>query len=358
MNSEFWNGRRVLLTGHTGFKGGWLAHWLVQMGAKVTGISLAPETDPNLFELTQLEGDIEHHIFDIVDAAKLNAVFAETQPEIVLHLAAQPLVRRSYRDPIETFSSNAMGTVTLLDAVRKTPSVTACVIVTSDKCYENNEWVWGYRETDAMGGHDPYSASKGVSELITSSMRRSFFKPHDPKGHDAKVGSGRAGNVIGGGDFSEDRLVPDIVRGCLGMQGSVELRNPVSLRPWQHVLEPIRGYLMLAERLAEGDEAFAEGWNFGPTDDDTRTVEVVADALVAEIGQGEVIKAPVPDAPHEANLLRLDCAKAHKYLRWLPMLDFDDTIRMTAQWYKAWSDNTDMRAYTLQQLNEYRERTQ
>ena len=356
MDVTFWNEKRVLITGHTGFKGGWLTLWLSQMGANLTGIALEPESDVALYKLASIENDIDSHIIDVAKNDQIRELVQKIKPEIVFHLAAQPLVRRSYRDPIETFSSNAMGTVSLLDAVRQTDSVQACVAVTSDKCYENSEWVWGYRESDPMGGHDPYSASKGVSELIVSSMRRSYFKPSAPDGHNAGVASARAGNVIGGGDFSQDRLIPDIIRGCQGDEGRVVLRNPGALRPWQHVLEPLYGYLQLAERLVKNPIEYAQGWNFGPVDDDTKTVKVVAEAIVQALGHGHIEEAQDLKQVHEANLLRLDCSKANKYLDWRPVMRFDETIKVTADWYSAWAKGEDVRAFTLEQIKTYSER--
>ncbi len=337
MNAGFWRGRSVLVTGHTGFKGAWLVCWLQAMGARVTGYSLAPEGVPNLWTLLgQGAGAVRSEIADINDRAALERVLAEAEPEVVMHLAAQALVRRSYRAPVETFATNVMGVVTLLDAVRACASVRAVVVATSDKAYDNVEQIWGYRESDAMGGRDPYSASKGAAEIAAASMSRSFFAPF-VSGHPARVATARAGNVIGGGDWSEDRLVPDIVRGCLGATGSVTLRAPRSVRPWQHVLEPLRGYLMLAERLASGDDAAASGWNFGPDRVDERAVIEVAEAVVAGLGKGRIVIDEAGASHHEATLLRLDCTKARVGLGWVPVLRFADTIEMTARWYGGWA---------------------
>ncbi len=337
VNREFWKGRRVFLTGHTGFKGAWVAAWLARMGAKVTGFAHAPETEPSLWSLLNLPG-VRSVFADLNDRAALDRALAEARPEVILHLAAQALVRRSYRDPVETFASNVMGTVQLLDAARACPDLCAVVVATSDKAYENVEQIRGYRETDPMGGRDPYSASKGACEIAAQSMAKSFYAPFGGAGtHPARVATVRAGNVIGGGDWSEDRLVPDIVRGCLGAAGMVTLRAPRSVRPWQHVLEPIRGYLLVAERLAAGDDAAASGWNFGPDRTDERAVLEVAEAVVGALGKGRVVIEEAGAILHEAKLLRLDCTKARVELGWQPVLRFADCIRLTADWYAGWA---------------------
>lgn len=334
---DFWSGRRVLVTGHTGFKGAWLVRWLARMGAEVTGYARAAETAPALWTLLG-EGRVRSVIADLNDRARLDAALAEARPEVIVHLAAQALVRRSYRDPVETFASNVMGTVQLLDAARACPDLRAVVVATSDKAYENVEQIWGYRETDALGGRDPYSGSKGAADIAAAAMARSFFAPLATGGHPARVGIVRAGNVIGGGDWSEDRLVPDIVRGCLGAEGRVLLRAPHSVRPWQHVLEPLRGYLMLAERLWQ-DDAAAGPWNFGPERRDERSVLELAEAVVAALGRGRIEIAPdASDAPHEARMLRLDCTKARLRLGWQPVTGFGDCVRLTAAWYGGWAD--------------------
>lgn len=336
VNKEFWKGRRVFLTGHTGFKGAWTAVWLSQMGAKVTGFARAPETDPNLWRLLALSG-VDSVIADLNDRPALDRALTAANPEVILHLAAQALVRRSYRDPVETFASNVMGTVQLLDAARSCPDLRAIVVATSDKAYDNVEQIWGYRETDPMGGRDPYSASKGACEIAAQSMAKSFFAPGAYGGHAARVATVRAGNVIGGGDWSEDRLVADIVRGCLGSAGTVTLRAPASVRPWQHVLEPIRGYLMVAERLAAADDSAATGWNFGPDRSDERAVLEVANAVVSSLGKGRIVIEEAGATLHEAKLLRLDCTKARLELGWVPGLRFEDCIKMTADWYAGWA---------------------
>ena len=331
IGNGFWRGRKVLVTGHTGFKGSWLAHWLVKQGAQVTGFALAPATNPSLFDLLSLNQRLEHHVGDVRDFSHLSRIVAEAQPEIVLHLAAQPLVRLSYRDPRSTWETNVSGTVNLLEAVRAVSSVKACVVVTSDKCYENREWVWGYRENEAMGGHDPYSSSKGAAELAVASWRRSFFQTATG----CRVASARAGNVIGGGDWSADRIVTDFV---LSIQAGkpLRLRNPAATRPWQHVLEPLSGYLHLAWQLCQNEGVpFADGWNFGPSESSVTTVEVLARALIKSYGLGSVEIARDPNQPHEAGLLKLDCSKASSRLNWHGVWDVETTAQRTASWYRA-----------------------
>lgn len=347
ITSTFWAGRRVLVTGHTGFKGAWLAFWLAEMGAEVSGLALPPSGEPNLHDILGIAGLGRFVQADINDRAALDALLAEARPEVVVHMAAQSLVRPSYAAPVETFATNLLGTVSLLDAVRRCPEVRSVLVVTSDKAYENREWAWGYRETDALGGHDPYSASKGCAEIATASMRRSFFGPGR---HPARIATVRAGNVIGGGDWSVDRLVPDIVRGCLGEEGVVRLRNPGAVRPWQHVLEPLSAYLLLAERLCTAPEGIDEAWNIGPDAAENRPVREVAEAVVAALGRGRIEPAPDSGAPHEAHLLTLDCAKARAVLGWRPKLDFSACVEMTAAWYAAWARGEDMRAVTRAQI--------
>ncbi len=335
MTAAAFAGRRVLVTGHTGFKGAWLATWLAGAGAKVTGYAHAPDTKPNLWSLLAL-AHVNSVTGDLNDRAKLDELIAETDPEFVFHLAAQSLVRRSYGSPVETFTTNVIGTVQLLDALRSAPNLRAVVVATSDKAYENVEQVWGYRETDPMGGHDPYSASKGATEIAVAAMRRSYFGQGTIDRHPAHVASARAGNVIGGGDWADDRLIPDIVRGCLGADGYAHLRQPNAVRPWQHVLEPLGGYMMLAQAL-DRSEDFARGWNFGPDRDDERPVIDVATALVAALGQGQIKLAPDANALHEAKMLRLDVSLAKAELAWRPIMTFDETVRLTADWYAGWA---------------------
>ena len=310
--ARFWRGTKVLVTGHTGFKGAWLSAWLAGMGASVTGVALPPETSPNLFDLLGLARDVDSLLRDVRDLEAMQGVFRSAQPEVVFHLAAQALVRRSYADPVQTYATNLMGTVHVLEAARATPSVRAVVNVTSDKCYENRETQHAYRETDAMGGHDPYSSSKGAAELITSAYRRSFFAT------DGKLlASARAGNVIGGGDWSEDRLIPDCVRAFSAGRDLV-LRDPLAVRPWQHVLEPLAGYLLLAERLAAGEAAAADAWNFGPDDADSASVGRVVNEIVRLWGGSARWRQDDIAQPHEAHLLRLDVSKARQQLGWRP----------------------------------------
>ena len=332
MFANAFRGRRVLVTGHTGFKGSWLCQWLLDLGSEVHGYALAPNTAPNLFEILDLEQRIHSHtIGDVRNAEALLATMRAVAPEIVLHLAAQPLVRLSYREPAATWAINVQGTVNILEAIRAVGGVKACVVVTSDKCYENREQIWGYREHDAMGGHDPYSSSKGATELAVASWRRSFFQ--DPLG--PKLASGRAGNVIGGGDWSTDRIVVDFVKAIVANQ-PLMLRNPLATRPWQHVLEPLSGYLLLAEKMIQTDGMeYAEGWNFGPADSSVSTVKELADRLVAEWGAGRVETPSNAGQPHESGLLKLDVAKAGIQLGWRGIWDVQRTVIETVRWYKA-----------------------
>ena len=352
MNQEFWRGKRILITGHTGFKGSWLSLWLQSMGAHVIGYALAPATNPSLFEVANVEQGMTSIIGDIRDLANLKTVFIEHQPEIVIHMAAQPLVRYSYLEPVETYSTNVMGTVNLLEAVRGTKSVKAVVNVTSDKCYENREWIWGYRENEAMGGYDPYSNSKGCAELVTAAYRNSYFHPGKYAEHGVAIGSGRAGNVIGGGDWAEDRLIPDMMRAIINSE-PVKIRNPHSIRPWQHVLEPLSGYLSLAQKLYEEGPNFAEGWNFGPNDDDAKPVQWILDNLTKTWGDGASWKLDGGDHPHEAHYLKLDCSKAKMRLNWQPRWSLDKAIDQICVWHKAHLAGADMRAMCLQQIKQY-----
>lgn len=331
---DTFRGKRILLTGHTGFKGSWLALWLRELGADVTGVALAPETRPNHWDALAL--DIDDRRLDIRDAQALQQLFAQVRPELVLHLAAQPLVRRSYRAPLETWSTNVMGTANVLEASRHTASVEAIVVVTTDKCYENREWLWGYREVDALGGHDPYSASKAGAELVVASYRKAFFSaPAAPL-----LASARAGNVIGGGDWSEDRLIPDLVRAVSAGQ-SLEIRSPGATRPWQHVLESLSGYLLLASKLLKGEHRYADAWNFGPEPEGNRTVSEVLTRMATHwpelhwhLGQGE--------QAHESTLLYLDSAKARAHLNWQPTWQFDQALERTAAWYRAWYERGEL----------------
>ena len=354
MTPEFWRDRRVVLTGHTGFKGAWLAFSLREMGARIVGIALPPNSTPSLFETLRLDRLIESHLFDLADQDRLADTIAAHRPEVVLHLAAQALVRRSYGDPVGTFATNVLGTVSLLNAVRAVPTVKSVVVVTSDKCYENHERRGGYRETDQLGGRDPYSASKGCAEIATHSMRRSFFAPYAENGHAARIATVRTGNVIGGGDWSEDRLVPDLVRGCLGPAGETVLRYPDAVRPWQHVLDPTFAYLELAERLATRPDAIDDAWNIGPDPSDTCTVIDLAQRMVAALGSGRIVVERHDGRMKETNILQLDCGKAKAQLGWAPRLHLAEAIDMTAGWYAAWADGADPVALTRRQIATYR----
>ena len=343
-----WTGRRVLVTGHTGFKGGWLALWLHQMGAEVSGFALPAPTDPSFFEQTRL-AELVHHIEgDVRDAAAVEAAIALCRPEVIFHLAAQPLVRYSYAEPVETYATNVMGTVHVLDACRRVEGVTAVVCITTDKCYENREWVWPYRESDPMGGHDPYSSSKGAAELVIAGYRRSYFQDSGPA-----VASVRAGNVIGGGDWALDRLIPDIVRAMLAGKRPM-IRSPGSIRPWQHVLEALSGYLLIAERLLDGDRSVATAYNFGPADDDARPVSWVVDKMLSAWGS-QGWDQPHGEHPHEAVLLKLDCSKARSELGWRPVLRLEDSLTKTVEWHREVAAGGDARVISLNQLKGYRD---
>lgn len=352
MSTGFWAGKSVLLTGHTGFKGSWLSLWLQSLGAKVVGYALQPPTNPSLFAtanvaegMTSIEGDVR-------DLSALTNVFEKYQPEIVIHMAAQALVRRSYTSPVETYSTNVMGTVNLLEAVRNTGSVKVVVNVTSDKCYENREWIWGYRENEPMGGYDPYSNSKGCAELVASAYRASFFNPDQYAKHRVAVASVRAGNVIGGGDWAEDRLIPDIMRAIV--QGKpVQIRSPHAIRPWQHVLEPLSGYLVLAQKLHENGAAFSEGWNFGPNDEDAKPVSWIVDRLTKTWGEGAAWALDGGNHPHEAHYLKLDCSKAKARLGWHPRWHLDEALEAIVEWHRAHQAGSNMREITLRQIAAY-----
>lgn len=346
--SGIYQNRRVLITGHTGFKGSWLALWLQQMGANVMGYALKPPTNPNHFDLLNL--NIESTIGDIRDESTLDRCFAQFRPEIVFHLAAQPLVRLSYDDPIETFETNVMGTLKLYEACRK-HHVKVIINVTSDKCYENREWVWGYRENDPMGGYDPYSASKGCAELLTSSYRNSYFNSKNyGKTHETLMASCRAGNVIGGGDWARDRLMTDVMLSA-SQDRKTLLRNPRSTRPWQHVLEPLSGYLMIGQKLLEGKQECAEGWNFGPSDEGSLTVEEVVHQAASYWDKIKYEAVQNPNQPHEANLLKLDCSKAHIKLGWRDVWGADMTVAKTVEWYKEYYQQNVIR--TIDNLADY-----
>ena len=346
-NIEFWRSKRVLLTGHTGFKGSWLSLWLQSMGATLRGIALEPPTEPALFAVARIAEGMEHRITDIRDFAAVKAQMDVFQPEIVIHMAAQPLVRLSYSEPVETYATNVMGTVHVLEAARHAGSVKAIVNITTDKCYENREWVWGYREDEPMGGHDPYSSSKGCAELVSSAYRKSFLK-------DAGIAmaTARAGNVIGGGDWAIDRLIPDILR-ALEKHQPVQIRNPHAIRPWQHVLEPLSGYLQLAERLYLYGPRDAEGWNFGSRDEDARPVQWIVQHLCESWGDGASWTLQPGDHPHEASFLKLDISKARQRLQWTPRWSLEVALKHITEWHQALLKDKDMRAVCLSQINQY-----
>ena len=350
--ASFWKGKRVFLTGHTGFKGAWLALWLADLGAEVTGYALAPPTDPSLFDTTRIKARVRHIEADVRDETTLTAEVRAARPEIVLHLAAQSLVRASYDNPVATYAVNVMGTVNVLEAVRKAEGVRAIVCVTSDKCYENRETDAAYREDDAMGGYDPYSSSKGCAELAVSAYRRSFFHPEKIAAHGVGVASARAGNVIGGGDWAKDRLVPDLMRAFAAGQRPI-IRFPDAVRPWQHVLEPLAGYLLLAERLWAGDPAAAAGWNFGPAQVDARPVTWIADRACALWGDGAGWDRTGEPQPHEATWLKLDCAKARERLGWRPAWPLEEGLSQTVAWYRALKYGADMSEFTGAQIRSY-----
>ena len=347
-NPDFWQGKRVFLTGHTGFKGSWLSLWLQSLGAQVHGLGLEPTTSPNLFAVAQVAaGMASHTIGDIRDLAAVQKAMQAAQPDIVIHMAAQSLVRLSYTEPVETYATNVMGTVHILEAARSAPSVKAIVVVTTDKCYENKEWAWGYRENEPMGGHDPYSNSKGCAELVTSAYRNSFLHSSG-----IAVASARAGNVIGGGDWATDRLVPDILR-AFEQNLPVTIRNPHATRPWQHVLEPLSGYLTLAEHLYTQGQDYAEGWNFGPKDDDAQPVQWIVEHMVNSWGQGASWQQDGGVHPHEANYLKLDISKAKTRLGWQPRWPLLTALEKITTWHQAYLATTNMHDFTMQQIANY-----
>ncbi len=351
-----WRGRRVFLTGHTGFKGGWLALWLAQLGATVRGYALDPSTDPSLFTVARVGSVVDDIRGDIRDAAALDRSMQEFAPEVVFHLAAQPLVRYSYEDPIGTLETNVIGTARVLDAVRRTSSVRAVVSVTTDKCYENKEWIWPYRETDPLGGYDPYSSSKACAEIVSAAFRQSYFPVHDlgkANGHRVAIATARAGNVIGGGDWSTDRLIPDLIRGFLSGQ-PVAIRSPHAIRPWQHVIEPLHGYVLLAEKLLTHNPRFATAYNFGPSDTDARPVSWIAEQITAFWGNGASWHINDAPSPHEAGYLKLDSSRAHADLDWTPQLRLQQALELLVSWYRAWQSGSDMHAFTLSQIEQYR----
>jgi len=347
VDNKFWRGKKVFLTGHTGFKGAWLSLWLQERGALLKGYSLAPNTRPSLFNEGAVESGMESVIGDIRDLNCLTEHMGQFNPDIVIHMAAQPLVKRSYDNPVETYSTNVMGTVNLFEAVRTVSSVKAVVNVTTDKCYENREWVWGYRENEPMGGFDPYSNSKGCAELVTSCYKNSFFNAPDT----ASIATARAGNVVGGGDWAADRLIPDVIESFLRKEPAL-VRNPNATRPWQHVLEPISGYLLLAEKLYSEGSEFAEAWNFGPKDDDAKPVRWIVDQLCI-CTPGANWRTENARQPHEAGLLKLDSSKAKTRLGWAPRWRLEDALDKTLEWNQAWRQKADMADITSAQIQTY-----
>jgi len=348
VDSAFWKDKKVFLTGHTGFKGSWLSLWLQLMGADVKGYSLGPPTTPALFNEACVAKGMQSQVGDIRDAETLRISMTGFNPDIVIHMAAQPLVRLSYREPIETYSTNVMGSLHVLEAARQCANLRAIVNVTTDKCYENREWEWGYRENEPMGGHDPYSNSKGCVELITSAYRNSFF--NNPQG--AALASARAGNVIGGGDWAEDRLIPDILR-AFSSNRPVVIRNPQATRPWQHVLEPLSGYLVLTQNLWTGGSRFAEGWNFGPKDEDAKPVEWILNRMVATWGPSASWRLDSDPQPHEARYLKLDISKARSRLGWSPSWNLETALGRIVNWHRAWLAHEDIRSICVDEISAY-----
>ena len=344
---KFWQGKKVLITGHTGFKGSWLSLVLQQAGADLIGFALPPPTNPNLFTLANISQGMTSLFGDIRDFDQVLAVFKQHQPEIVIHMAAQPLVRYSYKEPVETYATNVMGTIHVLEAARQTSSVKTIVNVTTDKCYDNKEWHWGYRENDRLGGYDPYSNSKACAEMVTSAYRTSYF-------NSTAIGlaSARAGNVIGGGDWAEDRLIPDIIRACMA-KSPVSIRNPNAFRPWQHVMEPLSGYLVLAEKLYENPSVYADAWNFGPDENDVQPVSWIADHIVKLWGEQAHWNLDQGSHLHEATYLKLDCAKSKSLLGWQPRWNLEKGLQETVNWYQAFSAGSDMRDKTIEQIRHF-----
>ncbi len=349
---NFWKGKKVLITGHTGFKGSWLALWLQHLGAEVIGYALPPATTPCLFEAVKIAPDITSCLGDIRDLQQLEQTVNTHRPEIILHLAAQALVRYSYAHPLETYTVNVIGTANILEAARRTGAARVVIIVTSDKCYENREWVWGYRESDPLGGHDPYSSSKGCAEIITAAYQKSYFDAARYEQHGSAVASVRAGNVIGGGDWSEDRIVPDIMRAFMA-GSSVTLRNPRAVRPWQFVLEPLYGYLLLAERLWYEGPKFSGAWNFGPDQEHARPVSWLVERLQELWEMKGPWELDRKQHPQETRYLKLDSSKAGALLGWSTKLDLPETLHLTSDWYRAYQQGRDMREFSVAQIDTF-----
>ena len=353
MNSQFWRGKSVLITGHTGFKGSWLALWLQGLGARVGGYALAPPTQPSLFEMAQVGAGMSSLISDVRDPGALQRCVTDFKPDIIIHMAAQSLVRHSYQHPAETYATNVMGTVNVLEAVRSSSTTRAVVVVTSDKCYENKEWLWAYRENEPLGGYDPYSNSKACAELVVAAYRNSFFNA-EANSPGPALASARAGNVIGGGDWAKDRLIADVMSAFLEDR-PVRIRSPQAIRPWQHVLEPLNGYLILAEKLWTEGASYAEAWNFGPDASGTITVSEIMQRLKQQWHGHAGWVADSEEHPHEAGCLKLDCAKAKARLGWQPRLSLDETLAWIVEWYEAYRAGDDIRRLTEQQINRYQE---
>lgn len=349
---DFYKGRKIFITGHTGFKGSWLSILLEWLGADVSGYALNPPTSPSLFEVANVDRIVSSFIGDIRDYDTLLALLIEKQPEIIIHMAAQPLVMESYKNPRETYETNVMGTVNLFDAARQVKSVKVILNITTDKCYENKEWIWGYRENEPMGGYDPYSNSKSCSELVTSSFRNAFFNPKEYSKHGVALASARAGNVIGGGDWAADRLIPDFFRSILKAQ-KLKIRSPYAIRPWQHVLEPLSGYLLLCEKLYYEGQSFAEGWNFGPEDNDAKNVEWITSKICELWGDEAAYEINKDTVPHEANYLKLDCSKAKNLLNWYPKWNIETAIQKIVEWNQAYIADADMKLVCINQIKEY-----
>jgi CDP-glucose 4,6-dehydratase len=352
LNRDFWNGRTVFLTGHTGFKGSWLSLWLKTLGARIVGYSLPPPTQPSLFELAHIGDAITSITGDVRDFDSLRMALKEHRPEVILHLAAQSVVRYSYENPIETYATNILGTVNLFEAIRQLDLECVVVNVTSDKCYENKNRVWEYKESDTLGGHDPYSNSKACAELVTAAFRESYFSSQLSSPGRVAIATARAGNVIAGGDWTQDQLIPDIIRAFLTNQ-PVRLRSPHAVRPWQFVLEPLRGYLLLAENLSQQGASFAEGWNFGPNAEDAQPVQWIAETMVKLWGRGARWEADLGNHPHEAHFLKLDSSKATSRLGWKPSMRLNQALEWVVEWYRAFVDSKDVREVTHQQIFRY-----